>query len=188
MMPNLTLAAPANDIEMKLALEFALSHDGPVVIRYPKDVVPPESLVKATCRKPFKLGKSVNIKSSKKSKHVIISYGSILTEAIKASEILKKEGISVDIINARFATPIDEKILSILKKGKSIVTVEDHTIACGFGSAVLEMAAANKSPLNSIRILGAPRELIGHNSRDSQLFQVGINAEKIAEAVREMTG
>ena len=188
MMPNLTLTAPANDIEMKLALEFALSHDGPVVIRYPKDVVPPESFVKAACKKSFEYGKSVTIKSSKKSRLVIISYGSILTEAMKASEELKKEGISVDIINARFAAPVDEKILSILKKGKSVVTVEDHTIACGFGSAVLEMAAANKSPLNSIRILGAPRELIGHNSRDSQLFQVGINAEKIAEAVREMTG
>jgi 1-deoxy-D-xylulose-5-phosphate synthase len=186
MMPNLVLAAPANDIEMKLALEFALNHKGPVVIRYPKDNVYQDSDIDKLCGKPFEEGKSVTIKSSDKSQIVIVAYGSILKEAIEAEEILRKEGIFVDVINARFAAPIDNKIMSLLKQGKGIITVEDHTIACGFGSAVLELAAQNKQPINKIRILGSPRTFIGHNLRETQLFQIGINSEKIVETVKEM--
>jgi 1-deoxy-D-xylulose-5-phosphate synthase len=73
-----------------------------------------------------------------------------------------------------------------MKKGKSIVTVEDHAIACGFGSAVLELAATESRPLKKIRVLGAPRRFIGHNSRDRQLMEAGVNADNIAEAVRKM--
>ncbi|MBN1973908.1 MAG: 1-deoxy-D-xylulose-5-phosphate synthase [Sedimentisphaerales bacterium] len=185
-MPNFTLTAPANDIEMRLALEFALNHNGPVVIRYPKDYVPDNSSVYASCSKPFEEGKSVTVKSSRQSKIAVISYGSTLTQALEAEEILKKEGIHVNVINARFAAPIDNKIISLLKHDKGIITVEDHSIACGFGSAVLELAAQSKQPINKIKILGSPREFIGHNLRNTQLFQVGINAENIVEAAREM--
>ncbi|MEJ2648092.1 MAG: 1-deoxy-D-xylulose-5-phosphate synthase [Sedimentisphaerales bacterium] len=186
MLPNVTLAAPANNVEMELALEFALSHEGPVVIRYPKDYVPDDSFVSASCRKPFVGGKSVTVKKSRKAAISIIAYGSVLTQALEAAERLKEEGIFVNVINARFAAPVDEKIVRALKKGKSIITVEDHTIACGFGSAVLELAAQSNQPINKIKVLGSPREFIGHNSRDTQLFQAGINAEKIVEAAREL--
>ena len=186
MMPYFTLVAPANDIEMKLSLEFALNHTGPVVIRYPKDFVPDDALVSASCKKPFEEGKSVTVRNSRKSIVTIVTYGSVLTQALEAEEMLKKEGIFVNVINARFAAPIDNKIINLIKKGKSIITVEDHTIACGFGSAVLEIAAQGKQPIDKIKILGSPREFIGHNSRESQFFMAGINAEKIVEAVREM--
>ncbi len=186
MMPNMVLTAPANDIEMKLVLEFALCHDGPVVIRYPKDLVPPESFVKAACKHQFKLGKSVTVKRSKNSRLAIISYGSVLTEALKAAAMLAEESIPVDVINGRFAAPVDKKIVTLLNQGKGIITVEDHTVACGFGSAVLELAAANKCPLNAVRLLGAPRTFIGHNSRDTQLLQIGVNADTIVKTAREM--
>ena len=180
---------------MKLALEFALSVDKPVVIRYPKDFVPTRKFVRAACAKPFKLGKSVVAKKSKDSTLAIVSYGSILTEALEAAELLAKEGIAVDVINARFAAPIDEKIIQLLERGKGIITVEDHTTACGFGSAVLEMAAAktevskqrkaDSKKLNAIRVLGAPRKFIKHDSRAVQLSQAGINADKIAQTVKD---
>jgi 1-deoxy-D-xylulose-5-phosphate synthase len=186
MMPNMVLTAPANDIEMKLAQQFALGHDGPVVIRYPKDQVPPKPFVKTACSRAFKLGKSVTVKRSKNSRLAIVSYGSVLTEALKAAEMLDERAIAVDVINARFAEPLDTKILTLLKKGTAIITVEDHTVACGFGSAVLEMAAANKCPLNAIRLLGAPRTFIGHDLRESQLLQAGINADTIVKTVGEL--
>lgn len=186
MMPNMMLTAPANDIEMKLALEFALGEGAPVVIRYPKDLVPQEEYVRASCAQPFKLGKSVTIRRAKHSNVAIITYGSILTEALKAASRLAKEGISADVINGRFAAPIDEKIVSLMKKGKGIVTVEDHTVACGFGSAVLELAAAKGCSLKDIRVLGAPRRFIGHNARETQLMEAGVNADNIAETVRKM--
>ena len=186
MMPNMVLTAPANDIEMKLALEFALSEGKPVVIRYPKDIVPPKEFVLAACAKPFKLGKSITVKRSKRSAVAVVSYGNVLTEALKAASLLAEEKIAIDVINGRFAAPVDEKIISLLEEGKSIVTVEDHAVACGFGSAVLELAAEKGYSTESIRLLGAPRRFIGHNSRDVQLMEAGANADKIAEAVRKI--
>ncbi len=186
MMPNLVLTAPANDIEMKLALEFALSEDKPVVIRYPKEIVPPKEFVRAACAKPFTLGKSVTVKRSKSSAVAVVSYGNVLTEALKAAALLAKEKIAIDVVNGRFAAPVDDKIISLLDQGKSIVTVEDHSIACGFGSAVLELAAAKGCSTESIRLLGAPRRFIGHNSRDVQLMEAGANAETITETVRKI--
>jgi 1-deoxy-D-xylulose-5-phosphate synthase len=185
-MPNIVLTGPANEIETKLALEFALSQDKPVVIRYPKDFVPQQEFVRAACAKPFSLGKSVVVKRSKKSAIAIVSYGSVLTEALKAATLLAEDGIAVDVINGRFAAPVDEKIVSVLGQGKGIITVEDHASACGFGSAVLELAAAKSYSPKAIRLLGAPRRFIGHNSRAQQLMEAGINADKIVETAKEM--
>jgi len=188
MLPNLVLTAPANEIEMKLALEFALAEDKPTVIRYPKDLVPPSQFSRAACARPFKLGKSVVVKKTRDSAIAVVSYGSVLTEALRAANLLAKEGIAVDVINARFAAPVDEAIIALSETGKNIITVEDHHLACGFGSAVLEMVAAkttnNKSA--NIRTLGVPSRFIGHNYRSFQLMEAGINAEKIVETAKEM--
>lgn len=186
MMPNMVLTAPANDIEMKLALEFALSEGRPVVIRYPKDVVPAKEFFRAACARPFKLGKSVTVRRSKHSVVAVVSYGNVLTEALKAASLLSEEKIAVDVVNARFAAPVDGKIISLMEQGKSIVTVEDHSVACGFGSAVLESAAEKGCSTESIHLLGAPRRFIGHDSRDVQLVEAGTKAEKIAEAVKKI--
>jgi len=189
MLPNMVLTAPANEIEMKLALAFALGEDKPVVIRYPKDLVPPAEFVRAACSKPFRLGKSVVVKRSKASTIAIVSYGCVLTEALRAANLLRKHRIPTDVINARFAAPVDQKIVSLLEANKSIITVEDHRLACGFGSAVLELAAAkirSSKKLNSIRVLGAPNELIEPDSRDSQLIEAGVNADKIVKTAEEM--
>jgi 1-deoxy-D-xylulose-5-phosphate synthase len=196
MMPNMVLTAPANEVEVKLALEFAINADKPVVIRYPKDLVPLPKFVRTACAEPFELGKSVLVKKGRNSILAIISYGSVLTESLKAAESLAKDAIAVDVINARFAAPVDEEIISLLEQGKKIITVEDHAISCGFGSAVLELAAAKITDneqlpakgymLDSIRLLGVPRRFIGHNNRNAQLMEAGVNADKIVQTAKEM--
>jgi 1-deoxy-D-xylulose-5-phosphate synthase len=189
MIPNMVLTAPANEVELRLALEFALGQDRPIVIRYPKDVLPGPEFVRAACAKPFRLGKSVVVKKQKDSPIAIVSYGSVLTEALEAARLLAKDGIAVDVINARFAAPIDENIVSLLAEGKGIITIEDHQLACGFGSAISEMAAAkmtDSKKLAALRLLGVPRRFIKHDSRAMQLMMTGVNADKIREAAREM--
>jgi 1-deoxy-D-xylulose-5-phosphate synthase len=195
MMPNMVLTAPANEVEIKLALEFAINADNPVVIRYPKDLVPLQKFVRTACARPFELGKSVLVKKGKNSALAIVSYGSVLTEALEAAELLAKNGIAVDVINARFAAPVDENIISLLEQSKRIITVEDHTISCGFGSAVLELAAAKMADselsakgytLDAVCLLGAPRRFIGHNSRNAQLMEAGVNADKIVQTAKNM--
>jgi len=204
MLPNMVLTAPAVETEVRLALEFALAEDKPVVIRYPRDLVPPQGSVRAACAEPFRLGKSVIVRRAKLASArdpasrepkaggaaiAIVSYGSVLTEALKAANLLAKQGISADVINARFAAPVDEKIIALSGQGKGIITVEDHNLACGFGSAVLELTAANKThsrKLNAIRVLGVPQRFIGHNSRKYQLMEAGINADEIVRTAKEM--
>ncbi|MHC4646910.1 MAG: 1-deoxy-D-xylulose-5-phosphate synthase [Planctomycetota bacterium] len=188
MMPNMVLTAPANAVEMKLALEFALEQGGPVAIRYPKDLVPPEKADMRACSEPFELGRSVAVLESATSEVAIVAYGSMLGEALAAAKQLEVEGIVVDVINARFAAPIDERIVSLVGEGKGIITVEDHHVCCGFGSAVCEAAVSvlKGAASRRITILAAPRRFIRHDSRGRQLMEVGVNADRIAQAAKEM--
>jgi len=188
MMPNMVLTAPADEGELKLALEFALAENKPVCLRYPRDLVPSNEFDRSACAKPFELGRSVVVRSSPDSAIAIIAYGSVLTEALEAAQLLEQEGIDIDVINARFAAPVDEEIISLLSRRKGIITVEDHSLACGFGSAVLEAAAAAlpgqiKKP---IVVLGMPRTFLKHDSRNAQLMQAGINADSVVQTAKEM--
>lgn len=186
MMPNMILVAPADAVEMKHALEFALSHSQPVVIRYPKDAVPSDEFVRAASDKPYELGKSILVKRGRKSVMTIASYGTLLPEALKAAQALSDDGIAVDVVNARFATPVDEKLLAGLSKGKGLITVEDHHSACGFGSAVLELAAERGLAAGRIRVLATPHCFVGHDSRAAQLMQVGVTADDIVKTAKDM--
>ena len=189
MMPNMVLTAPATEIEMGLALEFALHQDQAVVIRYPKDSVPEARLIGKACEVPFEMGRSVSIGDLSDADVIIVSFGSLLSCALAAQTRLIQEGKRVGVINARFAAPVDERIAALLNQGKRIVTLEDHRLACGFGSAVLELASRLDLPearLNAIRILGAPRKFIGEDARRQQLMDAGINADTIVETVQAM--
>lgn len=188
-MPNMVLVAPADDVEMRLALEFALSPDlsGPVCLRYPKDVVPSQGVDRKACSEPFRLGKSVVVRKGDNSSIAIVTYGSVLTEALIAAGLLTQDGIEADVINARFAAPIDWGIVQLLRDGKGVITIEDHSCACGFGSAVLEAAAELPGGITRpIVVFGMPNRPIKHDLRAKQLMDAGINADRIFQTAKEM--
>jgi len=187
MMPNMVLVAPADDIETELALDFALNQNLPVCIRYPRDIAPTQDKDRAACAGPFEMGKSVTLKQSDDADIAVVAYGAVLTEALKAYYLLIAEGIEIDIINARFAAPVDERILSLPDNEKSIITVEDHRLACGFGSAVLEAAAAYSGALPARIInLAAPAQFIKHNCRPAQLAEIGVSSDRIVQTAKKM--
>jgi 1-deoxy-D-xylulose-5-phosphate synthase len=186
MLPNLVLTAPADGVEMKQALEFALGQRQPVVIRYPKDFIPPHELTPGVFEKPFELGRSVKVRQGRRSSLTIVSYGTVLSEALAASDILASEKIAVDVVNARFAAPVDDEITRLLGRGRKMITVEDHYLPCGFGSAVLEAAAASGRDVGLIRVLGAPRSSFAHDSRTAQLMEARITADEITKTAREL--
>jgi len=187
MLPNMVLTAPADAVEVRQALQFALSHSQSVVIRYPKEPVPSEQLTPAASSKPFEIGRSVLVRQGIESSLTIVSYGTVLTEALEAAERLSAAGIEADVINARFAAPIDGVLLSLLAEGKRLITVEDHYLSCGFGSALLELAAAQGCELGRIRVLAAPRRFIGHHSRAAQLMEARIAADEIVKTAKELS-
>jgi len=186
MMPNMVLTAPADKTEMKLALEFAIGTSKPVVLRYPKDAVPDVLSEKLSI--PFELGKSVTVRQMADSKVAVVGYGAVLGQILGAAERLAGEGIKIDVINGRFAAPVDEQIIYLLESGRDIITVEDHRTACGFGSAVLETASKLfEGKMNRrIVILGAGREFIRHDSRKAQLMRAGVNADSIIKTVKRL--
>jgi 1-deoxy-D-xylulose-5-phosphate synthase len=181
MLPNMVVIAPANETEMKLALEFAVKCNSPVAIRYPRDVVKSDT-DPAQCSERFELGKSVAIQEAN-ADIVLVSYGAMLGETVKAAKMLEAGGIKTDIINARFAKPIDPKLVALAQSGKTIITIEDHSITCGFGSALLEATASTQNSKLKIQNLGAPDRFIMQDTRQNQFAESGVSAEKIAEVV-----
>ena len=184
MMPNMVLVSPANGVELELALHFAAQSKHPVAIRYPKEEVN-DNICPEIFSQPFELGKSVTARQGK-DKIAVIACGSVINEALKAAEALKADNIDITVIGARFVKPLDEKIISLLSGGNSIITVEDHFTAGGFGSAVLEAAAAAGADIAKIRVLGVSDEFVATDKRDAQIARCQIGAQGIIETVKKM--
>jgi 1-deoxy-D-xylulose-5-phosphate synthase len=184
MMPNMVLIAPANGVELELALHFAAQSKHPVAIRYPKEEVN-DGICPEIFSQPFELGKSVTVRNGK-DKITVIACGSVINEVLKAADALKADNIDITVINARFVKPLDEKIISLLSGGNSIITVEDHFTAGGFGSAVLEAAAAAGADIAKIQTLGVSDEFVATDKRDAQIVRCGIGAQGIIDTVKKI--
>jgi 1-deoxy-D-xylulose-5-phosphate synthase len=177
---NMVLMAPADEPELRRALRFALSLDVPSAIRYPRDTVP-DPLGDAPL---FQLGKSRVVLDGPDA--TILAYGSEVAYALEAADTLAAEDIFVSVVDARFAKPIDEDMVTTaITRGGPVITVEDHSLTGGFGSAVLETAHRLGLPTESIIRLGlAPEVFYRHGSRAGQLAEAGIDAAGIAATVR----
>jgi 1-deoxy-D-xylulose-5-phosphate synthase len=174
------LVAPADENELKAVLRFALNHPGPIAVRYPRADVP-ESMGEAP---PFVPGESRLMLPGRDA--TILAYGSTVSAAIDAAELLATDNLSIRVINARFAKPIDSRMLqTVIAADHPIITVEDHGVIGGFGAAVLEAAADLRLPTDRIVRLGIPADrLIPQGSRPGQLAECGIDAAGIAAAVQ----
>ncbi len=134
--PNMTIVAPADyDSAFKL-VKAAAKYDGPVYLRFTRDAVP--SIYNSDDE--LEIGKAVEL--NKGSDVTIICTGDILSKGVLAAQQLEKEGISVRLIDMHTVKPLDKDIiLKAIKETKGIVTVEDHNIINGLGSAVAEVVA-----------------------------------------------
>jgi len=118
----------------------------------------------------------------------ILAYGAILDEALTAAEMLEGE-LSIAVVNARFAKPIDQSMVKRAFNGGSFVlTVEEAAVMGGFGSAVLESACDQSLDTRKLRRLGIPDEFIEHGNRDALLAQCGLGPNQIANACRQAMG
>lgn len=177
--PNMTVLAPADEAELLAALRFALHQDDAVAIRYPRDNVP-ESLGAAP---PFVRGQARLLQDGNDA--TILAYGAMVSHALDAAELLASEGIEARVYNARFAKPIDGEMLrTAIGSQHPVITVEDHSLTGGFGSAVLEAASELHLPIDRVIRLGMPVDrFIRHGTRAGQLAECGIDAAGIAAAV-----
>lgn len=191
LLPNMVIAAPADGWELSQMLSLAVSSSVPFAIRYPKEKVPCQPFCAQT---PVEIGKSAIVRRGE-SEYVVIAFGAAVAQAASAAQMLWQEGIDITVINARFAKPLDPALLDWFKQGKTILTVEDHSIACGFGSALLEagLQVVDKhkegpflSFLNRLQMLGAPDRYLPAGTRSQQLDWMGISAERIAQRIKDL--
>ncbi len=177
---GVVLMAPADEPELEQALRLGLKLDGPWALRYARDVVP-DPFGEAP---PFLLGKARVMCEGPDA--TVLAYGDEVAFALDAARRLAAEDLFVSVVNARFAKPIDEDMVTTaVTRGVPVVTAEDHCVTGGFGSAVLETANRLGLPTEGIIRLGlAPERFYEHGPRPAQLAEAGIDAAGIAATVR----
>ena len=115
---------------------------------------------------------------------VILAYGHPVSAALEAADILAKDGLEATVVNARFAKPLDtERILALAARIPRFVTIEEHVVAGGFGSAVGELLAERGARVD-LEMLGIPDEHVDHGAQKLWRHHYGIDAEGVAAAIR----
>lgn len=176
--PNMVVMAPGDEQDVKGMLDFALEFPGPVSLRYPKTGA--ESIERTV--EPVRLGEAEVLDWGRDG--ILIAFGTLLTNCVKAAARLKAEGLDVGVINARFCKPLDrETILRAVAEAGFVVTVEEGTLLGGFGSAVLEAANSAGLRTDHIRRLGIPDQYVEHADRNEQLREMGLDADGIVRTV-----
>ncbi|MFA5724750.1 MAG: 1-deoxy-D-xylulose-5-phosphate synthase [Candidatus Omnitrophota bacterium] len=171
--PNLVLLAPKDAPELEMMLDFSFGLARPVVIRYPKGKA--ENL--GDQRRKIELGKSEILAEG--NNFIILALGSMVAPALEANDLLKKEGLSGTIINARFARPLDKELfLEMSAKQKHIFTLEEGITEGGFGSSVEDALG------RFVVKIGLPRSFISHGKRELLLEKYGLTAGNIADKIK----
>jgi 1-deoxy-D-xylulose-5-phosphate synthase len=177
----MVVMAPGDAADLEGMLEFALSHDSPNSIRYPKAAA---ERIEGS-RAPLELGRAEVFEWGHDG--MIVACGTLLSSCLKAAARLREEGLDVGVINARFVKPLDsETILRAIANCPFVVTVEEAALMGGFGSAVLEAATDAALSAAHVRRLGVPDQFIEHAERGELLAGLGLDVDGIAQACRQM--
>ena len=177
--PGMVVINPADSVEARAAVEFAINYKGPVYLRFCR--LASEDIFDAGTFK-FELGKAQEIREG--NDVTIISTGLMATASLEAAEMLKAEGINARVINMASIKPIDEDIIvKAAKETGAIVTVEDHSIIGGLGTAVADVIA-EKAPA-TLRKIGV-KDMFGRSGKPAELLKVyGMTAEDIKNAAKD---
>jgi transketolase len=194
MLPNMTVIAPADAEEARKAVVAAATHKGPIYVRFARSATP----VFTTSETPFEIGKALVLWDSSKGNAqsdgagsgkapqvALLSTGSMGYQALATARALEAEGISSIVLSVPTIKPLDTAaILDAAKRTKRVVTIEEHQVAGGFGSAVSEFLSSEYPvPVTRIGIhdvfgqSGTPEELLEH---------YGLSAIHIAAAARSL--
>lgn len=173
--PNLLILAPKDGKELEAMLEFSFQSDKPVVIRYPKGRAQD---IKGRAQK-IELGRAEVLTEGKD--FAIIGLGSMVSPALEAIGLLKQEGLSGTLVNARFFSPLDKSLLiETANKVRFIFSAEEGIIDAGFGCAIENILG------RPVIKIGLPREFICQGERELLLDKYGLSASGIAQKIRSI--
>lgn len=177
--PGMVVICPSDDIEVKAAVKAAAEYVGPVYMRFGRSAVP---VINDTPDYKFEIGRGILLKEGKDV--TIIATGVCVCEALKAAETLKQEGIDAEVINIHTIKPLDKDlVLQSAKKTGRVVTVEEHSVIGGLGSAVADVLAETNAAV--LKKIGVP-DVFGESGTAGQLLhKFKLDAEGIAEGVKD---
>lgn len=182
-LPNMVVMSPGDEADLPAMLDFALRHDQSCAIRYPKA----SSSTLERTPAPIELGRSEVLRAG--SDGCLIGYGTLVKRCVEAAELLHDESIEVTVINARFAKPLDiATIVPAVQDSPWTITIEEASLAGGFGSAVLEAVATAGVDGSRIQRLGIPDCYIEHGERDELLADLGLDVASIVATCRRLAG
>ena len=182
-LPNMTVVAPADAEEMRRFMPTTLEHQGPIYIRLAKGYDP----VVTNDNVPFEIGKAVRMREG--SDALLVTTGITLRTALEAAESLSREGIQAAVLHCPTIKPLDlDAVLGYAAPVPVVVTVEEHTIIGGLGSAVAEaVAEAGFDPAKRFKRVGIPDVFPDeYGSQDSLMKRYLITSEHLVSLVREM--
>ncbi|MHC4292510.1 MAG: 1-deoxy-D-xylulose-5-phosphate synthase, partial [Planctomycetota bacterium] len=183
--PNLVVMAPKSGYELRCMLKTAILHDGPIAIRYPRGSVTGSEIDGEP--KAVPVGKAEILREG--NDILILAIGNTVSPAVAASQLLSEANIDACVVNARFVKPLDTAlILSLAKKIRHIITVEENASAGGFGSAVLEELTKAAIEKIKFKIIGLPDKFIEQGPQALLREKLGLDSEGIAKTALNLLG
>lgn len=182
-LPNFILMSPRDTGELAQMMELAATCDGPTAIRFPRGSgAEPDAQL---AHQPFAVGEAERVADGDDG--CIIAYGPLVYAALQVRRRIRAAtGRALSVINARFAKPLDEHLIAEeLARQPVVFTLEDHVVAGGFGSAVLEFARTQHGRLdaNRLELLALPDRFIDHGQRAEQLADAGLDLDQLSDRI-----
>jgi 1-deoxy-D-xylulose-5-phosphate synthase len=183
-LPNMVVMAPKDENELQHMLKTAIEYPGPAAVRYPRGAGVGVELDQELHM--LGIGKAETLRTG--DDLAILAIGHTVQFAIEAAKNLEEdEQIAATVVNARFVKPLDtELILALAQKTGRIVTVEEHVVQGGFGSAVMELLQAHGLDHVVVRCIGLPDHYIEHGSPNLLRHKYGLDAEGIESVAVEL--
>jgi 1-deoxy-D-xylulose-5-phosphate synthase len=179
--PGMLIMAPKDEDELRQMLFTAVHHPGPVAIRYPRG----NGLgVPMTPLHSMEIGKAEIVRKGKDV--AILALGTMVHTSLMAAELLKEDGIDPQVVNMRFVKPLDRTLIAeICKNFNCVLTIEEHSIRGGFGSAILEEISSLDSPHIRVKVHGIPDNFIEQGSPAELYAMLKLDAPGIAGIVKD---
>ncbi len=183
MIPNMTIAAPKDENELQHVLHTAINSGRPFVVRYPRGLALGVELDAEL--KTMPIGKGEILREGRDL--TFIAYGSMVSVASAAAAELEGRGLSVGVVNARFAKPLDMDLLAkVAGSCPRLMTLEEHLAAGGFGAGVLEAFHAGGLPTAGLKVHAIPDQFIDHSPQLQQRHNLKLDVEGVVEKTFEL--
>jgi 1-deoxy-D-xylulose-5-phosphate synthase len=182
--PNMVLMMPKDENELRNMMKTAVDYsDGPIAVRYPR--IPGIGVEMDVLPSPIEIGTWETVKDGDYA--AVVAVGPMVQVAEEAADLLKREGLNVRVINARFIKPLDQAMLLALSKERiPMIVLEEGSALGGLGSAILEFYSAQGIQSVPVQIAGVPDVFVEHASIQEQRAITGLTAEAVAQQLSSL--